>query len=632
MKAKQLNNDDTLRLLEILMAAGKISNDSVRESTIETIRQMINPTPDSPFRKQNVADVMSKLSQGAVETKTSAKTDVPQKPTAEKKTKYLMIPPAQRDAMYLKSMFSTLDIKDPAMTTRLSDMWSNGRELASRGLYRTNSFHTYDLSKGAGRSPLKLGYRIDGQHNLVNPPLALRIMAQDTARNALFVQFEQDLTGLSENFNGTKSEKSAKDDGRLALRGISWSEGVLGNEYAALSVPTISAALARSVLKKNKLVKPGLIDGAPLSLWNYDGLPSEDLANLCRRIVEDGGKVFRRSERLALARLCMIPLLRIERFIFDAAAGHEAMDRSENTIWDAIRNAKTRGIDFSSNRRDEEQPRIPQVKPLNPATAPHKVKVADTEPVKVQAPLKTKTPAAAPIKAKPAPAASKAPAPTAKPPAKTKSPAPAKTASAKTAHVKPKTPVQAKGKSSAPAKTASAKTDPVKSKHSAPAKPQAMAKSSAPAKTASAKTAHVKPKTSVQAKGKSSAPAKTASAKTDPVKSKHDAPAKPQEKAKSSVPVKAKSSAPVKAKSSAPVKAKSSAPVKAKSSVPVKAKSSVPVKAKSSVPVKAKSSVPVKAKSSVPVKAKSSAAPLKPQKPTSKTPAKKTTKNPARKR
>jgi hypothetical protein len=342
-------NDDSEELLGtigMLIAACRLKDESLRLQAVKFVEEFLRSRSLSGVAEQKFSSMLPAKFLG--EFSLALNTDSLGLAKGKRGKTPVSTGTRHRDEDYLRAMFAELKVP-PSDWPRLSELWRTGRDSSPRGLPKTTDFCSYRLHKTAGRRPDKISYDVDGRRKKIIPPLCLRILREDAVKNALFISFEEALLG----FDSAKKPDAAysrrlgkQEQAGLKARGINWTEGKLDGKNVSLTLPGISAAEARESLVESKQFSKKEVLLMPEIFWNADGRPSTFLRHLCDKILKDDGRKIGRRERFALARLLFIPVIRLERFIFDAASGHTPMRDAENTTLDALRLSESGGIEI----------------------------------------------------------------------------------------------------------------------------------------------------------------------------------------------------------------------------------------------------------------------------------------------
>lgn len=223
------------------------------------------------------------------------------------------------------NLLDTLAIDQPMLRKQLEKLVVAARAYSAggRGIPQTETPDTFRFLRRGGPAPKAILYSIDGEVISVRPPIISKGSGGEA--NAIWVEYEKLLTGIEDvpydPADAMRREHQIRSSLAIRKLGINWIEGV-PTTMAALAIPTIHAETARTILRSiphESSQDTNFIDFAPAS-WLTSKARWTDAFS---RFVRDAylGKIsqFGRRERIALARMLLESLGRIERKMFEIA-------------------------------------------------------------------------------------------------------------------------------------------------------------------------------------------------------------------------------------------------------------------------------------------------------------------------
>ena len=223
------------------------------------------------------------------------------------------------------NLLDTLSITHPMLRKQLEKLAIAARthSAGGRGIPQTETPETFRFLRRGGPAPKPRLYLIDGVPLSVSPPIISKGSGGEA--NAIWVEYEKLLTGIEDEADdpevAMRRESVIRSSAALKKLGIHWIEGV-PTIMASIAVPTIHAETARKILRGVPLIATQaaeFIDLAPASWFDPETGWTDTFARIVREAYLGKIREFGRRERIALARMLLQSLGRIEYAMFEIA-------------------------------------------------------------------------------------------------------------------------------------------------------------------------------------------------------------------------------------------------------------------------------------------------------------------------
>lgn len=223
------------------------------------------------------------------------------------------------------NLLDALAITHPIQRKRLEKLAIAARahSAGGRGIPQTETPDTFRFLRRGGPAPKPILYLIDGETISVRPPIISKGSGGEA--NAIWVEYEKLLTGIEDITDdpaaAIRREYAIRSSQALKKLGIHWVEGV-PTTMAAMAVPTINAETARNILRAvpcEFVQNIEFIDFAPASWLTPKARWTDTFIRFVRSAFLGRIAQFGRRERIALARMLLESLGRIERKMFEIA-------------------------------------------------------------------------------------------------------------------------------------------------------------------------------------------------------------------------------------------------------------------------------------------------------------------------